>query len=117
MKAAAELRLKPLRLQKAFGAGGQHEANVYRARLTFALIKSDIATEIAWEVEAQGIPRLEESILPLGISQQGMGANLVGLLGRDILRHATIVYSGTKGVVEVTLDLASLRKASTAGQI
>ena len=118
MNAAKALGLKPLRLQKGYGAAGAHEAPVYRVKLNIRITKASMVTELSWEIEAQGIPNLEDSIAPwkLRLRQEDQEARLVGLLGRDILQHTTVLYNGKNGWFEVNFDLDSLRKASAHGQ-
>jgi hypothetical protein len=68
------------------------------------------------EIEAQGVPDLEKAIAPYNVKHSGKAARLVGLLGRDILQHATLTYNGPGGWYEVNFDLTSLMKASQTGQ-
>jgi len=106
-QAAAELGLQPLRLQQSYGAGGLYQAPVYRVRLTIGLRGPSMTTEMHWETEAQEVPRLEESIMPFGITVAGHAARLIGLLGRDLLRHAKVNYNGLNGHFEIYFDLKS----------
>ncbi|HSS49334.1 MAG TPA: aspartyl protease family protein [Thermoanaerobaculia bacterium] len=115
--AVRELGLTPLRLQPGFGAGGLHESAVYRVRMTIRLANETGVTEIHWESEAQEIPSLEESVAPLGLMHSGQPVKLVGLLGRDILRHARFLYDGIAGRIEINFDLDSLNRFSEKGRV
>jgi Aspartyl protease len=116
-EAARDLGLISLRLQESYGAHGLQKAEIFRARLTL-VITDQRGGELRYdhEAEAQGIPDLEKNIAPYNVRHAGKPARLVGLLGRDILQHATLTYNGTGGWFEINFDLTSLMKASQTGQ-
>lgn len=114
-RAATELGLTPLRLQESYGAGGKHESAVFRVRLLLQLVAGGEIIGLHYETEAQEIPDLEESIERFGLIHQGDDVRLVGLLGRDLMRHTRMVYDGTTGLFEVKFDLTSIKRASQGG--
>lgn len=116
-QAAQELGLTPVRLQRSYGAGGVHESAVFRVRLTLRLVDPSGATEIYWEMEAQEIPDLEASVDHLKLTHGGAPVRLVGLLGRDVLRHTKLLYDGIVGRLEIKFDLDSINRFSQRGQI
>jgi len=100
---ARQLGLKPIGKVKGFGAGGEHINDLVFARLQIAI--SDhrgFTTLIWWEMPCQAIPEMERHLG--GIEINGQPVVVIGLLGRDILRVATVMYSGKNGTLEVTFD-------------
>jgi len=109
VRAAQKLGLVPTRMQKGFGAAGEHDAPVFFANLeiTIADPVTQLGSLFGWEQEVQGVPDLEKCVPGLAVDGQPM--EVVGLLGRDILRHAKINYDGPKGVLTFEFDVASLQ--------
>lgn len=107
-QAAQMLGLQPTRLQRGFGAGGEHENPVYLAKLEISITdhKTGVQTMFGWEQEVQGIPDLHRHTT---VMVQGAPVQLVGLLGRDILQHCRVEYEGPSGTLTVSFDLASLQ--------
>jgi len=85
--------------------------------MTIRLAHETSVTEIHWEAEVEEIPNLEESVEPLGLMHSGQPVKLVGLLGRDILRHARFLYDGIDGRIEIKFDLDSLNRFSERGRV
>lgn len=108
-KAAQQLGLTVTRMQKAFGAGGQHDAPVFFANLEISITdqKTNLGTVFGWEQEVQGVPNLHECVQNLTFAGHPM--EVIGLLGRDILRHAKIRYDGPAGSLSFEFDVASLQ--------
>lgn len=69
--------------------------------------KTGMESTFGWEQEVQGIPDLERCIP--GLQVAGHAVEVVGLLGRDILRHCRIHYDGPTGTIQFEFDVASLR--------
>jgi hypothetical protein len=114
---ARELDLSPLRIQVTYGAGGRHELPVFRARLTLKILDGKGGVlRIDYDTEATGVEDLNEGVTQLSLMHYGRPVRLVGLLGRDMLQHATLTYRGTEGRFDVAFDLDSLERASSAGQ-
>ena len=97
------------RTQKAFGAGGLHDAPVFFANLEIAISdpQTQLGSVFGWEQEVQAIPNLHECVPNLVLN--GQPVEVVGLLGRDILRHAKINYDGPNGKLSFEFDVASLQ--------
>lgn len=114
LDAAHRLGLKPTRIARGYGAGGEHRNPVFLARLNISIQnpKTKAVTTIEWEMEVQGIPELERhSELAYG----GRPMRVVGLLGRDILQHCRLSYDGIKGIIQITFDLESLSSLASKG--
>lgn len=105
--AATRLGLKPTRFQTGFGLGGQANNPIYFARLELR-IKDPRGAEtiLAWEQEVIGVPNLDHRKVTIGTGQQ---FDVVGLFGRDILRHCVMSYDGPAGVVRVKFDLSAIK--------
>lgn len=103
---AERLGLRPTRMAEGFGAGGRHTNAVFMARLNLVIQRDGKKTEIMWEQEVQAVPDLEK----IGGYMIGDQRHpLIGLIGRDILRHARFEYDGTKGKYRVAFDLSTLK--------
>ncbi|HYM62753.1 MAG TPA: hypothetical protein VEZ11_17850 [Thermoanaerobaculia bacterium] len=108
-RAANDLGLIPTRVQDGFGAGGRHRNPVYLARLEMTIADEKAQQTFGWEQEVQGIPDLEKHAP--GVAMLGEERAVVGLLGRDILRHARFLYDGPAGSLSFTFEVASLQHA------
>jgi len=110
LKAAQTLGLTATRIQDGYGAGGLHRNPVFFATLEISIAdeKTGKITTIGWEQEVQGIPDLE--LHAQGLQYAGESVEVVGLLGRDILRHTRLAYDGIDGRFEITFDLKSLQQ-------
>jgi len=97
------LDLRPTRLATGYGAGGEHTNPVFFASLT--IDPSGSRKPLVWQGEVQGIPDLEKYAEDLEIEIDGMSAHIVGLLGRDVLRHAKLQYDGIAGSVQIRFEL------------
>lgn len=85
----------------------RHRRNVYLARLEMTIEDEGSLQTFGWEQEVQGILDLEKH--GPGIAMLGEERAIVGLLGRDILRHARFLYDGPAGSLRFTFDVASLQ--------
>jgi hypothetical protein len=105
--AADQLGLKPTRIQAGFGLGGQTKSNVYFARLELSIkAPSGAETILAWEQEVIGVPNLDNRKITI---EGGRQVDVVGLFGRDILRHCVMMYDGQAGIVRVQFDLSAIK--------
>jgi hypothetical protein len=75
------------------------EASRKRERTGAALVGSDL--------NARAIPDLGESLKRHNVRVKDQPVELIGLLGGDFLKHATLTYMGSKGRIEILLDLGS----------
>lgn len=93
-------------MQTGFGAGGQHNNPVYFARFSLAVVDADaVRTELSWEQEVLGIPNLDNR----KVVYQNQQLDVIGLLGRDILRNCRMTYDGPGGILHVQFDQAALK--------
>lgn len=108
LKAANALGLKPTRTQVGYGAGGQHNNPVFFASFEVQIRdpKTNTQTAIGWDQEVLGIPDLE---LCREVTYGGQLMEVIGLLGRDVLRHCKMTYDGTTGRLDFEFNLASLQ--------
>jgi hypothetical protein len=105
LKAADELGLTPTRMASGYGASGPTHNPIFFARLQISIAASNRRTDFAWEQEVQGVPDLEKQCQ---VSYAGVPRELVGLLGRDILRHCRVKYDGILGKVRIEFDMRTL---------
>lgn len=105
VKAAHALGLQPTRISSGYGAGGKHQADIYYAQLQFGMSDGNRQTVITSEREVQAIPDLDK---PFAIRIGGQPRDCIGLIGRDILRHAKVEYDGIKGTLKIRFNLDEL---------
>lgn len=106
---AQELGLKPIRLEKTYGAHGLQESEVFHARLEVAFVGGGNQTSMKGDIDVKGVKDLGAFMNTLKLETSDMfPKRLIGLLGREWLRHGTLLYEGTKGRFQFTLDLSSL---------
>ncbi len=102
---AEELQLTMVGLRKGYGAGGIHENKVFEASLRLIASNGLVVNSTH---QAAGIPDLGKH---LDATQVQTGDDypkrLIGLLGRDFLLHATLIYRGSQGIIEIQLDMGS----------
>ncbi len=108
--AEKQLGLRPTSVARTYGAGGLHENPCYLARFQLEIMDGSRghATGIARESVVMGIPELGNH--PTAAEFHGKPIRLIGLLGRDFLRHATLTYDGDAGRIEMRLHLHSIPK-------
>lgn len=109
-QAARELELKPLRVATTYGAHGAQQAHVYLARLQIVIghAQTRATTLIEYECEAQEVKDLERFSDAAGLSRGQQPVRYIGLLGRDMLRHARFEYDGIAGEIRVHFELGTL---------
>lgn len=109
IKAAESLGLKATRMASGRGAGGPTNNPVYLARLRMTIGAPDgRATTLTWEMEVQGIPDLEKHLEGRNLTYAGGPVEMIGLLGRDILRATRFQYDGLSGSLQIHFDLAAM---------
>lgn len=109
---AQEMRLQAIGIQNTYGAGGLHSNEVFEALLTISIAdKTGAQVSVNGEIQAMGIPRLNEYFQQLQIqTSDPFPRRMIGLVGRDLMRHATLTYMGSKGQFEFKLDLSSFQQ-------
>jgi hypothetical protein len=116
LAAARTLGLKAISKVKGFGAGGEHVNDLVFARLQISIKDHrGIMTQIWWDMPCQAIPEMEKHLD--GVELNGEPVVLVGLLGRDLLRLATVMYSGRNGTLEVIFDPEWIRSRHKPNEI
>ena len=71
-----------------------------------------------WTFGPQRIIDLDASIEPLGIHSGGRSEGpLIGLVGRDFLKHTKFTYDGVRGAYQIEVDVDSLRPLPPDGVI
>jgi hypothetical protein len=106
---AERLGLKPTRMGVGYGAGGRHENPVYFARLEINISGSrGSSSRISLEREVQGLPDLEKPFEMTGLTREGKPTELIGLMGRDLLRFARFRYDGVDGKLDLRFDAGRL---------
>jgi hypothetical protein len=102
-----ELGLRPFGEDSAHGSNGAHLTSIYLAELVVPFAgdgKWD--TSIASVLAVAAVPGLSE-VMPLA---DGDGPiRVVGLLGRDFLRHVTFTYDGPAGKFQLRIGGRDLR--------
>ena len=116
---AETLGLTSIGTASSFGAHGAQESLRYRANFTLRIVDptSGKALEVTFEDhEVLGIPKMKESFDQFGLRDQtGNLLNVIGILGREFLRHARLVYDGPRGIVEFEIDTQSVEAAKLNG--
>jgi hypothetical protein len=109
---AEELQLNPVRIAKGYGAGGLHESKVFEVFLEMENHDSfGNVVVVQSHRQAAGIPELGRYLDPAKVkTPDDHPIRLIGLLGREFLLHATLVYRGSRGIVELVLDPDSFPK-------
>lgn len=110
IEAATDLGLTPVFQEDTYGAHGKQKTPIFEAGLVFSITDSyGNRTEVRSEQRVLGVPDMQKLFDALQVKVGGnVPPRLIGLIGRDFLRHATLIYRGTKGSFEVVLDLTSI---------
>lgn len=109
LEVAKQLGLKQIGFEYTYGAGGLHQLPVFEAHCAVSMEDGvGNTTVVQSDLMVAGIPDLQTSAAKRGLSRNGSPCPLVGLLGRDFLRHTTMTYDGPKGRVEIRLEPKSL---------
>jgi hypothetical protein len=118
---AEMLSLTSIGTASSFGAHGPQESVRYCADFTLRII--DLPTGKALAVtfedhEVLGIPKMKESFDQFGLRDpSGNLLNVIGILGREFLRHTKLTYNGPAGTVEFEIDTKSVETAKLNGVI
>lgn len=111
VRAATALGLVPTRTSKSYGSGGLVDNPVFFARLTLVITDGTRRTELMFEQELLGIQDLEKPAAAAGITIDGNHVEMIGLLGRDVLKITRMEYDGVAGDVKIRFDLSKLPQA------
>lgn len=108
VKAASALELKPTRIAGGFGADGEMQSPIFLAHMHIPVMTPGGArVDLNWGGEMRGVKDLEKAMR--GISFAGKPIEVIGLLGRDVLRFARFHYDGIAGRLTIEFDLASMQ--------
>lgn len=109
-QAAADLGLKPTGKTQTHGAGGVHINLTYFARFLFNISHAKRGSlTFEGEQPTMAIPNLDEALVPLDAQQNGKPIRIIGLLGRDFLRHCRFSYDGA-GNYEIIVNTETLNQ-------
>jgi hypothetical protein len=104
VEAAQELGLQPVDVGHTYGAHGLQQNPIYEAHLSMSIAGPGGESGVEADLRVSGIREMEAMFQKLGVRTGGQdGGRLVGLLGRDFLRHAVLTYDGTYGVVTLKI--------------
>lgn len=107
--AAAALQLNKIGTTTGFGAHGEQESDKYRAMFSLAIQDGTGVVEIRQEMDVIAIPQLTEMFARFGLKDgTGRPVTVIGLLGRDFLRHCRMRYDGPGGYYEIEVDFSSI---------
>ncbi len=105
---AEELGLIPVNIRQSYGVGGLHQNNVYAITLDLSFgTPGGVIHTLSATIEALGVPELGKHAKELRVD--GAPIRMTGLLGRDVMRFATIKYCGRTGKVDYEFDFTALR--------
>ena len=108
IEAAQELGLKQVDIQETYGMHGKQRTPIFQARLCLKIQNQKVSTELFLERRVAGVADMEALFQKMGIRFGGnQSQRVIGLLGRDFLRHGTFKYYGTRGLMEIDLDLST----------
>jgi hypothetical protein len=110
MDAAQELGLKAVDLRRTGGVHGVNVNEVFEVYVALRLVDSQGNHTTVRSVRPMiGVPNLGDQIRPeiFQTSTAEHPKRLIGLLGRDFLKHTTMVYRGSQGAVEIAVDRGS----------
>ena len=101
-----ELGLRPFREETAHGSNGVHTTPIYLAELVVPFAgDGERDASIASVLAVAAVPGLSE-VMPLREGDRDV--RVVGLLGRDFLRHVVFTYDGPSGSFRLQLDQRDL---------
>ncbi len=105
-----QLGLSPVGIRDTAGVHGVQKNEVYHLHLQLMFSGgSGEGVSIETEKPAICIPGLHGQWSPDEMKTNDAHPSLlIGLLGRDFLRHAVFTYNGATGVIDVMLDLTTM---------
>jgi predicted aspartyl protease len=105
LSAAIELGLKPIRREKTHGVAGEDELDVYRAeiRMEFHQPRKTEVFVVGATRDVLGVPDLE-NVFPARSMETRRRGRLIGILGREFLKHGLFFYGGSEGRIQLWVD-------------
>lgn len=100
---AHQLGLMQVGTQRVRGVSGIHENAMFAGELVVAVTDGAITAQIEILIGVTAVPELDQHVAFLNPS-----IRIIGLLGRDILRHMRMIYDGPAGRLEFVVDWPSL---------
>jgi hypothetical protein len=108
--ATGDLGLTPVAILDTYGVHGKQKTLVFEAQLILSIKDTFGNTTTIQSVQrVLGVKDMESLFAAMGVQVGKQPIRLIGLLGRDFLRHATLIYKGPSGAFEVIMDLSSMR--------
>lgn len=109
LHAAEQLGLKPHATTPNHGAHGEHESQIFLVHFSLAIRDGNgPLLAIEREMSVPAIPDMQLAYAKLQVQMNGQPLNVIGVLGRDFLRHARMTYDGPRGIVEIEMNLAGM---------
>jgi hypothetical protein len=117
LEVAQQLGLSKVGVGKTYGAGGLHENLVFAAvlKMNAQVPNSTQGFQFMAIQPVMAVPDLSRGLRGTFDLNTGQQIVLVGLLGRDFLRHTRIDYRGNEGVVEIHVDTGLMLPAPGTG--
>lgn len=110
---ATDLGLTPVGIQDTFGLHGKQKNQVFEAELNLTIRDSfGNETRINTVQRVLGVPDMGALFATQGLKSGNDPVRLIGLLGRDFLRHATLIYKGPSGSFEIIMDFSAMKTPS-----
>lgn len=106
---AQDLGLKQIDIGKSYGVDGEARLPIYQATLQFSVVTPTGTHHAQQEMTVMAARKLNELFEKLATNTGAQLPRLVGLMGRDFLRNAVLVYNGPTGSYEVHLDPALMK--------
>jgi hypothetical protein len=114
IKASRALLLKPTRTATVYGAGGRRDDHPVFGATIHIPITTPIGdvVDVFSSMETVGLPDLE---LHTRVAYGGASIEIVGLLGRDILRFTQFLYNGLVDGLSIRFNIAMMKAAGIGG--
>ena len=104
VEAAQDLGLQQIDVGHTYGMHGLQENPIYEAHLSMSIAGPGGESGVEADLRVSGVRDMEAVFQKMGVKTGGQdGGRLVGLLGRDFLRHTVLTYDGTYGVVTLKI--------------
>lgn len=111
-----ELELPVIDKAHTYGAGGLHVSEVYPVRVEIHIQEGAAVSSVNMELPTRAVPDLSKHFGNL-VKNGDKPARLVGLVGRDLLRHATLTYNGDTGEFGLEFHLNTLKPEPRASHM
>lgn len=95
-----------------FGADGEMQSPIFLADVHIPVpTATGVTVDLNWSGEMRGVKDLEKAMG--NIHYSGKPVEVIGLLGRDVLRFARFHYDGIAGQLRIEFDLTSMQAVMT----